>query len=269
MVSVLLAEVTVADWIGAAAIVLGAVALSYAIRRVFRRLVSNHTVQDNVADLSTQMLTIIILILASLYAMSLLDVELGPLLGALGLSGVILGISLQPVLGNFVGSVLLHGSRPVRIGDQVDTNGFSGTVIDITNRSVELLTFDGVTVHVPNLQVLENPLTNRTSDDERRTSLFFDVSYDTDLRMAQQVVTRALRDLDGISEFPGPDVLMTQFGDSGITFEARFWHASEELIARWVISEAGIAVREALQTANISIPFPQRVWHQAESDSSD
>jgi len=258
---VLFAEVTLADWFGAAAIIIGALALIWGIRRLLHELANRSVMQNNVAELSTQISAVIVAILAALYSMSLLDVEIGPLLGALGISGVILGISLQPVLGNFIGSVLLHGSQPVRVGDQINSSGVDGTVIDITNRSVEVLTFDGVAVHLPNLKVLEQPLTNYTHDDDRRTVMPFQVSYSSDLRTAQQVVARALRDVAGVNEIPGPEVLVTGFGESGIDLEARFWHASEELVARWAISEAAIAIRESLQSANIEIPFPQRVVH--------
>ena len=166
----LFAEVTLTDWLGAAAIILGALVLIWIIRRTLRELANKSVMQHNVAELSMQISVVIVVILAALYSMSLLDVEIGPLLGALGISGVILGISLQPVLGNFIGSVLLHGSQPVRIGDQIHSSGVDGTVIDITNREVEILTFDGVAVHLPNLKVLEQPLTNYTHDDDRRTN---------------------------------------------------------------------------------------------------
>lgn len=256
-----LAAVTLTDWIGAAIIIVGAIVLIIAARRMFQTLARRSIIQSNVGDLATQMTAVIVSILAALYSMSRLDVEIGPLLGALGVSGVILGISLQPVLGNFVGSVMLNSSQPVRIGDQVHTNGVEGTVVDITNRSVEILTFDGVAVHLPNLKVLETPLTNYTHDDDRRTVMPFMVSYDTDLRQAQQVVSRALRDVAGVNDIPGAEVIVVGFGDAGVQLEARFWHASEELIARWAISEANIAIRESLRDADIEIPFPQVVVH--------
>lgn len=259
----LISAVTITDWIGAAAIVVGAIILIIGVRRGLRLLAKRSVIQENVGDLLTQLIAVIVAILAALYAMSLLDVEIGPLLGALGISGVILGISLQPVLGNFIGSVMLNGSQPVRIGDQIEASEVRGTIVDITNRAVEVLTFDGVAVHLPNLQVLEQPLTNFTHDDNRRTVMPFQVSYDADLRESQQVVTKALREVAGVNEIPGPEVLVTGFGESGIDLEARFWHASEELIARWAVSEAAIAIRESLRDNDITIPFPQMVLHQA------
>lgn len=263
-----IAAITLTDWIGAAAIILGAIVIIIGARRLFKTLARRSIIQSNVGDLATQTTAVIVSILAALYSMSRLDVEIGPLLGALGVSGVILGISLQPVLGNFIGSVMLNSSQPVRIGDQVNTNGVDGTVVDITNRAVEILTFDGVAVHLPNLKVLEQPLTNFTHDDDRRTVMPFQVGYETDLRTAQQVVVKGLRDVAGVNEIPGPEVIVVGFADAGVSLEARFWHASEELIARWAVSEAGIAIRESLREANIEIPYPQVVVHPSRGDNS-
>lgn len=256
------AAVTIYSWIGAIAILVIAVAATLVLRRVLRTLVARKLVQDNVAGIIRQVGVVLISVLALLYAMSLLEVEIGPLLGALGISGVILGLSLQPVLGNFIGSVMLHGAQPIRVGDQINSNGVEGTVIEITNRQVEMLTFDGVAAHLPNLQVLENPLINLTHDEDRRTVIPFQVSYSADLRSVQQLVTRALREVPGLNEMPSPEVLVRSFGESGMDLAAYVWHPSEQLIARWAVSEAHIAIREILAEAGVEIPFPQRTIHQ-------
>lgn len=262
--ALLVAQVTLADWIASGLILGAAVASTIALRRVLRSLAQRKVVQQNVADLSRQILTVVILTLALLYAMSLLEIDIGPLLGALGISSVILGISLQPILGNFIGSVMLHGSRPIHIGDQIASNGVEGTVVEITTRAVEVLTFDGVTVHLPNLQVLEKPLTNFTADEIRRSTVVFQVSYRSNLREVHKVVVSALRENPMISDIPGPEVLFVGFNDSGIDVEARFWHPSERLLARWIASEVVVAIHESLGEAGIEIPFPQRVVHFGE-----
>lgn len=259
--AMLIAEVTLADWIASGLILGAAFAATIALRRVLRSLADRKVVQQNVADLSRQILTVVIMTLALLYAMSLLEIDIGPLLGALGISSVILGLSLQPILGNFIGSVMLHGSRPIHIGDQIASNGVEGTVVEITTRAVEVLTFDGVTVHLPNLQVLEKPLTNFTADEIRRSTVMFQVSYGTELREVHKVVVSALRENPMISDIPGPEVLFVGFADSGIDVEARFWHPAERLLARWIASEVVVAIHESLREAGIEIPFPQRVIH--------
>ncbi len=255
----MLAAISTQNWISAGLISLAAVLAVALLHRMRDAIVNRFDFRDYVVDTARRILIGIILVVAFLYVLQLLEVELSPLLGGLGISSIIVAVALQPVFGNLVGSILLHGSRYFRPGDQIETNGIVGTVIDISFRSVELLNFDGVRVYVPNLKVLDAPLTNQTADELRRTTLRFQVSYDSDLRETQKVTTRALRLVDGIADMPAAEILVENFEDSGISMMARFWHPSEELSARWIVSEAAIAIRETLAENDITIPYPHLV----------
>lgn len=214
----------------------------------------------------SRLLATVIVAAAGFTALGQLGVEIGPILGALGLGGVVVALSLQPVLGNLVGSIMIHARRPLRPGDQIETNGVTGTVLDINGRAVIILTHDGTTAYVPNLKILDEPLENFTRDARRRTRLPVEVSYGSDLRRTQAVLTRAVSEVDGVDSPVA--VLVRSFGESGVLMEVRFWHPSEELEASWIVSEVAIAVRETLHAEGIEIPFPQRVVHMKQDPAS-
>ena len=263
------AEVTWDDWVIAGSLVVGAFVATLALRQVLRMLTRPLRFQDYVTTIITRLIGTLLVLVAIVYALRQLDVNVGPILGALGLGGVVLALSLQHTLSNLVGSILLHARRPIRRGDQVQSNGMTGTVVDINGRAVVMVTFDGEMVHIPNLKVLEEPLLNQTANEYRRTLLPFDVSYDADLRQTQRLVVQAIRAVDALEDAPPPDVLVTGFHESGVGLVARFWHPSEELTARWATSEVAITIRETLAAADITIPYPQRVLHLAESSAPD
>lgn len=254
-------EIATSEWVTAGATMLIGVAVSFVINRSIHTAAKPLRMQEDLAKVISRIARALVLVLALVLALEQLDVKVGTLIGALGIGGVLVALSLQPVLGNLVGSIMLQARRPIRKGDQIYTNGQCGTVIDINGRAVVLKTFDGEIVHLPNLKVLEEALVNQTSDEHRRTLIPFQVSYDTDLRAAQRVLTERLGSLDALAGAPRADVLVTGFGESGIDMVARIWHFSEELTSRWAISEAAITIRETLAESGITIPFPQRVLH--------
>lgn len=254
-------DIATSEWVSAAATLLIGVAVSFVITRSIHTAAKPLRMQEDLAKVISRIARALILVLALVLALEQLNVKVGPLIGALGIGGVLVALSLQPVLGNLVGSIMLQARRPIRKGDQIHSNGQSGTVIDINGRAVVLKTFDGEIVHLPNLKVLEEALVNQTSDEHRRTLIPFQVSYDTDLRATQRILVKKLRDLDALAGAPQADVLVTGFGESGIDMVARIWHFSEELTSRWAISESAITIRETLAEAGITIPFPQRVLH--------
>ena len=194
---------------------------------------------------------------------------MGPLLGALGVSGLIIGFALQNLVANLVGGLVLEAGRPFRVGDQIDTNGREGTVIDINARSVVLLTYDGTHVHVPNSSVLSEPIENFTREPICRTQLPVQLPYDCDLTVGARVMGRTLRSVPDVEDSPPPDAIATSFDDSGITFLLRFWHASEEITTRLVVSEVITSVHRDLRAEGIEIPFPQRVVHLPDATPLD
>lgn len=257
--------VTFKNWIAVAAVTLFVILLFLVFRRIQRTMVGRLGIRNYTADMIRRVLMAIVGIVAVFYIFGLLELEIGPLIGGLGISGLIAAIALQPVIGNFIGSMLLHSTRAFRPGDEIESNGITGTVIDISHRAVALEDFDGNSVYIPNLRVLDSNLVNLTADDPRRTLIPFQVSYDADLRFTQEVVVRALRQIRDVAERPGVEVVARSFGDSGMNLEAQVWHPAEEIAARRTVSEAIIVIRETLAENNITIPYPHLVVQPPDS----
>lgn len=254
--------ITVAQWVAIGVIVAVAIGLMVAMRWIQSALVRRVMVRTYTADMIRRALMAVIAFLAGIYVLDVLEVEVRPLLGGLGISGLIVAVALQPLFANFVGSILLHGTRAFRPGDEITTNGVSGTVVDISHRAVQLTDFDGNSVYVPNMRVLDSVMVNLTADDPRRTLLDVQVAYDTDLREAQRVLRRALARLDGVAAEPPVQVLAKAFGPSGIDLEVEIWHPAEDAIARRVVSEAVVTVHRTLADSGITIPLPQLVLNR-------
>jgi small-conductance mechanosensitive channel len=257
------AELTANDWVLAAGILASSMAISAAVRLIVKAMARPLRLQDYATKLIIRVVSTGLVLLAMVYALRQLNVALGPLIGALGVSGIVIALALQPVMGNLVAAIMLHARRPIRPGDQITSHGQRGTVLEINSRAVVMLSFDGETVYLPNLSVLDEPLVNQTREEFRRTLLPFQVGYDADLRQAQRVLVQAIRDVGALADAPPGDVLVTGFADSGVDMVARFWHPSEELSAWHAVSEVAITIRETLSREGITIPFPQRVLHIA------
>jgi small conductance mechanosensitive channel len=254
--------ITVAQWVAIGVIVGVSLGLMLAMRWFQAALVRRVMIRTYTADMIRRVLMAVIAFLAGIYVLDVLKVEVRPLLGGLGISGLIVAVALQPLFANFVGSILLHGTRAFRPGDEISTNGVAGTVVDISHRAVQLTDFDGNSVYVPNMRVLDSVMVNLTVDDPRRTLIDVQVAYGTDLRNAQRVLRRRLTRLDGVAAEPPVQVLAKTFGPSGIDLEVEIWHPAEDTIARRVVSDAVITIHETLADHGITIPLPQVVLNR-------
>ena len=267
-----LSGLTADDWIRAALIFVGAIVLSRLLQLVVTRVVKGEEGGSVAARLIGRFVGFLVVVAGFVYALSALDVRLGPLLGALGIGGLALAFAAQSILENFFSSVLIQARRPFRVGDQVvlGDGAIEGVVEDVNFRVVIIKTFDGERVLVPSSQVIQNPIVNVTARGPWRTTLQVGVTYDTDLRTAQQVLLEATRGVDGVLASPPPEVWFEGFGDSSLDLAIRFWH-TPEMPTRWrVRSGVGMAAKDALDAAGIEIPFPQRtLWFGREEAEAE
>lgn len=253
-----ISALTLSDWLWAGGLILGAIVIATIGRRVTTRLVGAKA-DDLVARLLGRMVGLGIFTLGLIYALNQVGVSITPLLGIVGLFGLALAFAFQDILENFIAGILMSLRRPISTGDQITTAGFSGTVDDISLRSVQLTTYAGERVFVPNAMVWKDSIVNHTVLGPRRTTLDVGVEYDADLEKATSTLVAAVRDVDGVHSEPAPQAYVHGFGASSIDIAIRFWH-DPAIAEEWRVRD-GVAkkVKRALDDAGIGIPFPQRV----------
>lgn len=250
---------TARDWIVAGTIAVVGFVAARVISTVVSRAAGRDDDEGAAAEAVGRVVGLVLAAVALFYALGVIGVRLGPLVGALGIGGVALAFAGQNILANFLASIILQLRHPFRRGDQVSVADCEGTVQDVNFRTVVLRTFDGERVLVPCAQVLSTPIVNYTALGRRRTTVEVSVAYDTDLDRALAVLADALHQVDGVLDRPAPEVWAESFGDSGISLALRFWHAPDVATMWRVRSGVAVAAKRALDAEGIQIPFPQRV----------
>jgi small-conductance mechanosensitive channel len=204
-----------------------------------------------------RILRALVVVTALIYALAQLGVRIGPLLAAAGVGGVALAFAIRSIFENFLAGVLILLRRPFRAGHEIVSKDHEGTVEDINLRAVVLRTYDGQRVFIPNGQILNAPLVNRTAFSIRRSEIVVGVAYDAALREAVAVIERALSGTQGVVAQPSAEALCSAFGESAVKLCVRFWHGATIEQAWRARHAAVVAVKGALDDAGIAIPFPQ------------
>jgi len=138
--------------------------------RVLGRLVRAITARDDVPLPSGSILVHLAQgVVWALGAMSLLataGVSVAPLLTALGVGGLAMGLALQPTLENVFSGIQLLASRQIKPGDFIRLdNGEEGTVLDVTWRNTSVRKPSNDIVIVPNSILARASVTNFSSVD--------------------------------------------------------------------------------------------------------
>ena len=183
--------------------------------------------------------------------------------GAVLLVGI--GFGLQKLAENFISGLLVLIERPVHKGDFIDAGGVLGIVDDIGLRATRVISRDGVTVIVPNANLMTSNVINYSAPTHsRRIWIRIGVAYGTDLDKASKILVELADAEPKIAGDPAPEVRCPAFHDSSIELALVCWirEAQEDLI---VTSNLNFAIDREFRKHGIVIPVPQREVHMRAS----
>ena len=242
----------------------GVVVAALLANDVFRDAIQQYTAQSHhITAHQEQILTRVLqvaVILATLIAVfSIWGVDIGSLLVGAGFLGIVIGLAARQTLGSLLAGFVLMFSRPFEIGDWVAIGDKEGIVTKITIMNTIMRNFDGEHVVIPNDNVANQAITNRSRDGKLRIHLEVGIDYDDDPEHAKAVAREAVEDVQMVENNPKPQVFPVAFGGSAVTLDIRFWIAPPTPQRRWRAT-AGVVetVKDRFATESISIPFPQR-----------
>lgn len=260
--------ITAGDWLLAVAVLAAGILIGRVSRTLITRTMKKGDTEQAAAALIGRAVAYFFFLAGLVYALSVLSVRLGPLLGALGIGGLAVAFAAQSILENFMSSIILQIRRPFRRGDQILTNGLDGIVEDVNFRTVSLRTYSGERVLVPSAMVLRNPITNHTVLGRRRTTLQVGISYDVELDKALPLIAKTVAGAEGVLAQPAPEAFVEEFAESTINIAVRFWHQPDMATMWKVRSAVAVAIKAALDAANVEMPFPQRVMRITQVDDA-
>jgi potassium-dependent mechanosensitive channel len=179
-----------------------------------------------------------------------------------GALAIALGFGMQTVLKNFVSGLILLFERPFRVGDILDVGGQKGTVTSIGLRASILSLWDGTETLIPNSSLLESNVTNWTYSNRKvRFVVTVGVAYSSDPRKVMQLLGEVAERHGLVEKDPKPQVLFTDFGDSTLSFELRFWVDIARTNAAQISSDLRLMIAGSFAEYGIVIDYPQRDIH--------
>ena len=207
----------------------------------------------------------LLLLIVVIAALSQLGINTSSLVALIGAAGLAIGLSLQNSLQNFAAGVMLLIFKPFRKGDLIETGGQTGTVEEMGLLVLELRTGDNKTVLIPNGKVFSDSIVNYSANELRRIDFTFDVSYESNLKEAKDIITRILAENSLVLKEPQAVVAVGALAASSVQLIVRPWvKTGDYWAAYWGITES---VKTEFDKAGIEIPYNQMSLHIAENQS--
>lgn len=206
-----------------------------------------------------------VVIIGAVVSFHIVGINFGAILGFLAVG---IGFAFKDLIANIIAGVVILTQKKVKIGDLIKINGEIGKIQEIDVRTTHLVTLDGVLLIVPNAELLTNSIQNFTANTFRRICLQVGIHYSTPLADAIKLTLQVAKQNPKIVQEPATQVLATEFADSAIILDIRFWIESHGTNWPQVQSELIQAIKIAYDKAGITIPFPIRTISVDEFDGN-
>lgn len=242
----------IAVWVVAAAL---SVIVNYLLEKFTAKTKSDK--DDALMPLVDKTIKVVIWTVGIIWALAIWDVNIGPILGGLGIAGLALGFAVKDSLANIFGGIALILDGAVKVGDKVKLeSGELGFIMDVGLRSTKLKTFNNEVITIPNGQLVNSRIQNYGKPDPSlKVVIDFGVSYESDVDMVRKVVSQTIKSIEGLMDDPPIEVLFLSMEDFYLKFSARFW--VPDYNQAWDKQlEATDKIFRALKEAKIEIPYP-------------
>ena len=202
-----------------------------------------------------------VIIVGLLVALQTLGVRITPVITALGIGGLAVGLALQDTLANFFSGIRILAARKIRPGDFVVLEtGQEGWVEDITWGQTTVRQPSNNLVLVPNARLAGAITTNYMLPNlQQNVVVHLGVAYGSDLAQTEAVALAVARETQGAVPEAVPDfepaLRFKEFGTSSINFFVVL--QARSFPERWsVVSDYIKRLHARFQAEGIEIPFP-------------
>ncbi len=266
-----LGDARISIWVAAKAILM--LGLTIAVVRFLSRKTSstirnNDAVSPTMQVLFIKMLQVLLYGLAFIVGLRTLGFDLRGLAVLSGFIGVGLGFGLQKVVSNLVSGVIILLDKSIKPGDVISLGETFGWINSLGARYVSVVTRDGREYLIPNEDLITNQVVNWSHTNSYvRLDIYFGTAYGDDPHTVRKIAIEAAKSVGRVLTYPNTPVChIVGFGDSSVDYILRFWIEDPTKGLTNIRGNVYLALWDAFNENNISIPFPQRELRMLEDE---
>ncbi len=235
------------------------------IKKTLKKSFAKKKTEATVATFSESLVTIVLWLVLILAVVSTLGINTTSLAALLAAGGMAIGMALSGTVQNFAGGIMLLVFRPFKVGDYIETQGYSGIVKEVTIVSTKLQTYDNRLIVLPNGTLSNGNITNTTGRTLRRVDIPVGVAYGSDADVVKNALLGMVKDnplfLDSKTKgADDPSCALTELADSSVNFVIRGWVKTNDYwTARFQLQET--IYKDLPGKYGIEFPFPQMDVH--------
>ena len=164
----------------------------------------SNIITKNISNLLKILLNIFVIAIIILLILSIWWVNITPLLASAGIFGLAVAMASKSIIENFLSWMILFADKSINVWDTIIlSSGTTAVVEEITVRTTHLRTFDGNTIIIPNAELLNETITNKSLSEvvsEKRVVVNVWISYWDDTEKAKKLLKSYLLEIEWVNK---------------------------------------------------------------------
>ena len=230
------------------------------ITRIVRKALSGGKLDASLIKFLSKAVSITLHVIVVLSALTAIGVSTTGMLAATSAVAVAVGVGLKDSLANIAGGILLLLSPRFSTGDFISTEGDSGNVVSVDLLHTTINTVDNKQISIPNGVLINSHITNYSKQDKRQVEITFQISYDSDVNKAKEIITdNIIKHSMSITEPDKPLVRVKNYSSSSVDILTRVWCKTPDY---WdLYFDLMEQIRDDFDKNGIKIPYNQLDVH--------
>lgn len=230
------------------------------LNKLFKRIMTKRKMDPSVKSFLSSLINITLTILLVVSVIGALGIETASFAALLASAGVAIGVAMSGNLANFVGGVVILLFKPFKVGDFIEAQGVSGTVVEIQTFHTILDTPDNKQVFIPNGSMSSGVVTNYNNLATRRVEWVVTATYGEDYDRVRQIIENILSEDKRVLANPEPFIALHALSDWSVDIVVRVWVNRENY---WpVYYDINRKIYVVFNKEGIEFPFPQMQVHE-------
>jgi small conductance mechanosensitive channel len=232
------------------------------ISNVISNIMDKRKVDRDVQPFLSSLISVLLNIMLLLSIAGIVGIQTSSFVAVLGAS-LAVGLALQGSLANFAGGVLILIFKPYRVGDLINTQGFTGVVEGVQIFNTVLVTPDNKTIILPNGPLSTAPITNISGKGKIRVDMVFAAGSQNGADKIRTSIQRVVDACPTALKHVPHDILVTKLTENAIFFDVRVWTSSATYWDTYYNVHEGISRQfaqdgvEAPKPAEVSVALKQ------------
>lgn len=252
-------------------------------------------IKNEVMNLAIKVVNGLIILVAGIFILQILGVNLTALLSGLGIAGAAVAFAAKDSIANIFGSISILLGDVFEQGDWIEAKDVNGTVVEIGLRASTVRTFDNALISIPNSELANDGVKNWSRRRiGRRIKMNIGVTYQSDfsdIRQAVLDIREMLKDHPGIAnqrteyhdnyrqaklvsteDYKGVKrttlVFMDEFADSSINILV-YCFSRTVVWEEWleVKEDVMFKLAEILEKNNLDFAYPSLTIHHGDKEN--